>query len=64
MLKEIFGQKCSLIYCPYCASIKKHGKWKQLTVFESQQLSSRFHGFSLIEETCPDCETKEQIGFA
>jgi len=61
-VESIFSQKCSIIYCPWCGKVKKHGKWIELTVYESQKLSQRYSGFNLIEETCPHCKTNEIIG--
>ena len=55
-LKEIFGIRCLLIYCPLCARIKKHGKWVILTPDESQKLSGRFKGFDLQPENCTFCD--------
>ena len=64
MLDNLFAQKFSLIYCPHCGKVKKHGKWVVLTTGESQKLSQRYSGFNLVEATCPSCETASVVGFA
>ncbi len=63
-IRELFSKKFTLVYCPYCSCIKKHNRWVTLTTSESQKLSKDHRAFSLIEETCPACSTKEAIGLA
>jgi NMD protein affecting ribosome stability and mRNA decay len=64
MLDKLFAQKCCLVYCPHCGRVKKHGKWVELTAYESQKLSQRYNGFNLVEETCTHCQTQTVIGYA
>jgi rubrerythrin len=61
---EIFNQRFNLWNCPHCGKIKKHGQWLELTTRESQKLSQTYHGFDIIEESCPTCKTKNAIGYA
>jgi hypothetical protein len=60
-LKDLFNKPFELTYCPFCARIKKHGKWVTLTSTESQKLSSDHRSFSLTEEKCSFCIKIESL---
>lgn len=50
----------TIIYCPICGKVRKHGKWVYLTGHEMEKLKYEEKNIEFEQEICPTCKEKEE----